>query len=80
MRVVGQAPGPAADALVGLCLERVGRSRTRGSGADEGVRPTATVVENFRDRMLHPRDLRELSRAVAEMIHIDAQLVEQCQM
>jgi hypothetical protein len=35
---VGRAPWPAADPLVGL-LGR-SQSRTRGSGADEGVRPT----------------------------------------
>ena len=36
--LVGLAPRPEADPLVGL----VGRAkgRTRGSGADEGVRPT----------------------------------------
>ena len=32
------AAGPAADPLVGLLERR--NSRTRGSGADEGVRPT----------------------------------------
>ena len=36
--LVGRAPWPAADPLVGL-LART-KSRTRGSGADEGVRPT----------------------------------------
>ena len=36
--LVGQAPWPAADPLVGL-LEP-SKSRTGGSGADEGVRPT----------------------------------------
>src|ERR1039457_1741016 len=36
--LVGRAPWPAADPLVGL-LGRT-KSRTRGSGADEGVRPT----------------------------------------
>jgi hypothetical protein len=36
--LVGRAPWPAADPLVGL-LGR-SKSRTRGSGADEGVRPT----------------------------------------
>jgi hypothetical protein len=35
---VGQAPWPAADPLVGLLGRR--KSRTRGSGADGGVRPT----------------------------------------
>jgi hypothetical protein len=35
---VGRAPGPAADPLVGLLGPS--RSRTRGSGADAGVRPT----------------------------------------
>ena len=38
-RPVGQASRPAADARVGLVLS--GQSRTVGSGADEGVRPTA---------------------------------------
>jgi TatD DNase family protein len=38
MALVGQAPWPAADPLVGL-LEHT-KSRTRGSGADGGVRPT----------------------------------------
>jgi hypothetical protein len=36
--LVGRAPWPAADPLVGLVGRR--ESRTRGSGADEGVRPT----------------------------------------
>ena len=36
--LVGRAPWPAADPLVGLLGRR--KSRTRGSGADEGVRPT----------------------------------------
>jgi hypothetical protein len=36
--LVGRAPWPAADPLVGLLEAR--ESRTRGSGADEGVRPT----------------------------------------
>jgi hypothetical protein len=36
--LVGRAPWPAADPLVGLPERR--KSRTRGSGADEGVRPT----------------------------------------
>ena len=35
---VGRAPWPAADPLVGL--PEHSKSRTRGSGADEGVRPT----------------------------------------
>ena len=35
---VGRAPWPAADPLVGLFKHR--QSRTRGSGADGGVRPT----------------------------------------
>src|ERR1035441_6677036 len=35
---VGRAPWPAADPLVGLLEHRKGR--TRGSGADGGVRPT----------------------------------------
>src|ERR1035441_1734828 len=35
---VGRAPWPAADPLVGLLEHR--KSRTRGSGADGGVRPT----------------------------------------
>jgi hypothetical protein len=35
--MVGRSPWTAADALVGF---RDGVSRTRGSGADEGVRPT----------------------------------------
>jgi mono/diheme cytochrome c family protein len=39
---VGQAPWPAADPLVGL-LER-SKSRTGGSGADAGVRPTIVFV------------------------------------
>jgi TatD DNase family protein len=38
MALLGQAPWPAADPLVGP-LEH-SKSRTRGSGADEGVRPT----------------------------------------
>src|SRR5260370_42409688 len=36
LEIVGRSPWTAADALVGLL-----KSRTRGSGADEGVRPTA---------------------------------------
>src|SRR5881296_2944015 len=39
---VGRAPWPAADALVGLFGR--GNSRTRGSGADEGVRPTYAAL------------------------------------
>ena len=35
---VGRAPWPAADPLVGLLKHS--KSRTRGSGADEGVGPT----------------------------------------
>src|ERR1035441_5220172 len=38
---VGRAPGPTADALVGfheVC--RFPKSRTRGSGADQGIRPS----------------------------------------
>src|SRR5713101_9312219 len=35
---VGRAPWPAADPLVGLPTRE--KSRTGGSGADEGVRPT----------------------------------------
>ena len=35
---VGRAPRPAVDPLVDLLDRR--KSRTRGSGADEGVRPT----------------------------------------
>src|SRR6266699_7068179 len=38
MILVGRAPWPAADPLVGPLGRR--KSRTRGSGADEGVRPT----------------------------------------
>jgi hypothetical protein len=38
---VGRAPWPAADPLVGL-PERT-KSRTRGSGADGGVRPTVLL-------------------------------------
>jgi TatD DNase family protein len=39
MELVGRAPWPAADPLVGLLEHR--KSRTRGSGADGGVRPTS---------------------------------------
>ena len=35
---VGRTPRSAADPLVGL--PGLSKSRTRGSGADEGVRPT----------------------------------------
>ena len=38
---VGRAPWPAADPLVGLPPRE--KSRTRGSGADEGVRPTVRL-------------------------------------
>ncbi len=40
---VGRSPWTAADALVGLACNisnAFAESRTRGSGADEGVRPT----------------------------------------
>src|ERR1035441_118317 len=56
---VGRAPWPAADPLVGLLEHR--KSRTRGSGADEGVRPTfsaavsSTRLRNQDDHL--PRDL-----------------------
>src|SRR5579859_2150890 len=40
--LVGRAPWPAADPLVGLLARR--KSRTRGSGADEGVHPTFLVA------------------------------------
>ena len=36
--LVGRAPRPAADPVVGLLKHA--KNRTRGSGADEGVRPT----------------------------------------
>jgi hypothetical protein len=39
---VGRAPWPAADPLAGP-LGRT-KSRTRGSGADEGVRPTEAAT------------------------------------
>src|ERR1035438_4750720 len=40
--LVGRTPWSAADALVGLSGQS--KSRTRGSGADEGVRPTKCPV------------------------------------
>ena len=39
----GQFPRTSADALVGLPLGAPIQSRTRGSGADEGVRPTSRL-------------------------------------
>jgi hypothetical protein len=39
--IVGRTPWSAADAPVGLFGRR--KSRTRGSGADAGVRPTRLV-------------------------------------
>jgi hypothetical protein len=60
---VGRAPWPAADPLVGLfgCA----KSRTRGSGADKGVRPTFRLplcsfvgqVANLRRVVNPPPDL-----------------------
>jgi hypothetical protein len=41
---VGRAPWPADDPLVGLLEHR--KSRTRGSGADGGVRPTFGRANN----------------------------------
>ena len=41
-------PRTAADAPVGLLFVNRSQSRTRGSGADEGVRPTANCSESFR--------------------------------
>jgi hypothetical protein len=38
---VGQAPWPAADALVGLGIEHTHQA-DQGSGADEGVCPTSS--------------------------------------
>ena len=46
--LVGQAPWPAADLLVGL-LER-SKSRTGGSGADQGIRPARRRVVLIRVR------------------------------
>jgi hypothetical protein len=42
---VERTPWSAADAPVGSCLQLY--SRTRGSGADEGVRPTVIYVSDF---------------------------------
>jgi hypothetical protein len=42
----GGPPWSAADARVGLRFSVRWLSRTRGSGADEGVRPTAISVGN----------------------------------
>ena len=44
---MGRSPWTAADAPVGLVFRVERKSRTRGSGADEGVRPTANYVANF---------------------------------
>ncbi len=40
---VGRTPSSAADPLVGLFVAPA--SRTRASGADQGVRPTASSTE-----------------------------------
>src|SRR5258708_11805194 len=45
---VGRTPSSAADPLVGLFIAPA--SRTRASGADQGVRPTASSAERY-DRM-----------------------------
>ena len=47
----GGPPGPRPPP-VGLVFRVERKSRTRGSGADEGVRPTANYVANFRDTTL----------------------------
>jgi hypothetical protein len=41
--IVGRTPWSAADALVGLFGRR--KSGSRGTRADQGVRPTVTVEE-----------------------------------
>jgi hypothetical protein len=48
---VGRSPWTAADALVGFIWSRI-KSRTRGSGADGGVRPTRINFAEFWDRRL----------------------------
>jgi len=43
---VGRSPWTAADALVGLRLSALAEPDQGGSGADEGVRPTAIRMAN----------------------------------
>jgi hypothetical protein len=48
----GGPPEPRADAPAGLLFVNRSQSRTGGSGADEGVRPTPSYVADFRDTAL----------------------------
>ena len=43
----GGPPGPQADALVGRRFSCDGKAGPGGSGADEGVHPTASYVADF---------------------------------
>ena len=46
--VVGRTPSSAADPPVGLCIAPT--SRTRASGADQGVRPKTSSAERLQAR------------------------------